>query len=77
MNLAREEAYRRSHPFEQTGPMQGSSPGSGGTDDGEYDHYNVEGSDPQLLGRRPRRGGPDCSTSTATASPTTSAQRCW
>jgi hypothetical protein len=59
MNLAREEAYRRSHPFEQTGPMQGSSPGSGGTDDGEYDHYNVEGSDPQLLGRRPRRGGPD------------------
>jgi hypothetical protein len=59
MNLAREEAYRRSHPFEQTGPMQGSSPGSGGTDDGEYDHYNVEGSDPQLLGRTPRRGGPD------------------
>jgi hypothetical protein len=59
MNLAREEAYRRSHPFEQTGPMQGSSPGSGGTDDGEYDHYNVEGSDPQLLGRSPRRGGPD------------------
>ena len=59
MNLAREEAYRRSHPLQQTGPVQGSSPGSGGVDDGEYDHYNVEGSDPQSLGRRPRRGGPD------------------
>ena len=59
MNMAREEAYRRSHPFQQNDPRQGSAQGGGGADDGEYDHYNVEGSDPQLLGRRPRRGGPD------------------
>ena len=61
MNLAREEAYRRSHPFQQSGPMQAQSQsqGSGGVDDGEYDHYNVEGSDRQLRGRVPRPGGPD------------------
>jgi hypothetical protein len=61
MNMAREEAYRRSHPFQQSGPApgQGQSQGSGGVDDGEYDHYNVEGSDPRLEGRTPRRGGSD------------------
>jgi hypothetical protein len=61
MNMAREEAYRRSHPFQQSGPMPGQSQssGSGGTDDGEYDHYNVEGSDPRLRDSRPRRGGSD------------------
>jgi hypothetical protein len=61
MNMAREEAYRRSHPFQQSGPMQGQSQsqGSGGIDDGEYDHYNVERSDPRLLGRMPQRGGSD------------------
>ena len=60
MNLAREEAYRRSHPFQQSGPAQGQAQaqGSGDVDDGDYDHYNVEGSDPQLRGRFPRRGGP-------------------
>jgi len=59
MNLAREDAYRRSHPFQQSGPAPGQSqaPGPGGIDDGDYDHYNVEGSDPQLRGRVPRRGG--------------------
>jgi hypothetical protein len=61
MNMAREEAYRRSHPFQQSGPMQGQgqSQGSGDMDDGEYDHYNVEGSDPRLRGRMPQRGGSD------------------
>jgi hypothetical protein len=61
MNMAREEAYRRSHPFQQSGPMQGQSQsqGSGGIDDGEYDHYNVERSDPRLRGRIPERGGSD------------------
>ena len=59
MNLAREEAYRRSHPFQQSGPIQGQMPGPGGVDDGEYDHYNVEGSDPRLRGSGPRRGGSD------------------
>jgi hypothetical protein len=59
MNLAREEAYQRSHPFQQSGPMQGQSQaqGSGGADDGDYDHYNVEASDPELRGRLPHRGG--------------------
>lgn len=78
MNAAREDAYRRSHPFQQSGPMQGQqSPGPGGTDDGDYDHYNVEGSDPNLRGRIPRRGGRALTlTSTMTASPTTSARRC-
>jgi hypothetical protein len=61
MDMAREEAYRRSHPFQQSGPTQGQgqSPGSGGMDDDDYDHYNVEGSDPRLLGRQPQRGGSD------------------
>ena len=59
MNAAREEAYRASHPFQTYDPTraQGQSAGSGGVDDGDYDHYNVEGSDPQLRGRVPRRGG--------------------
>jgi hypothetical protein len=61
MNMAREDAYRRSHPFQQSGPMQGPSQshGSGEIDEGEYDHYNVEGSDPRLRGRGPQRGGFD------------------
>jgi hypothetical protein len=61
MNMAREEAYRRSHPFQQSGPTQGQSQsqGSGAIDDGEYDHYNVERSDPRLRGRMPQRGGSD------------------
>ena len=78
MNLAREEAYRRSHPFQQSGPAQGQgqAPGSGDVDDGDYDHYNVEGSDPQLRGRLRAGAAPALtSSSTATASPTTSARR--
>jgi hypothetical protein len=58
MNAAREDAYRRSHPFQQSGPMQGQGQqGPGSANDGDYDHYNVEGSDPNLRGRVPRRGG--------------------
>jgi hypothetical protein len=61
MNMAREEAYRRSHPFQQSDPIQGQSQshGSGGIDDGEYDHYNVERSDSRLRGRTPQLGGSD------------------
>jgi hypothetical protein len=55
MNAAREQAYERSHPFQRSGQMQGQ--GSGGSDDGDYDHYNVEGSDPSV--RVPRRRGLD------------------
>ncbi|HEX4087202.1 MAG TPA: hypothetical protein VHZ33_00735 [Trebonia sp.] len=57
MNDAREQAYQRSHPYLQPSPAQGQSQGtgSGGIDDGDYDHYNVEGSDPRLRGDNPRR----------------------
>jgi hypothetical protein len=57
MNDAREQAYQRSHPYLQPSPAQGQSQGTGpgGIDDGDYDHYNVEGSDPRLRGDNPRR----------------------
>jgi hypothetical protein len=60
MNAAREEAYRASHPFQNYDPTlapPSQPPGTGGVNDGDYDHYNVEGSDPQLRGRIPHRGG--------------------
>jgi hypothetical protein len=60
MNAAREEAYRASHPFQKFDPTVAAPsqvPGSGASSDGDYDHYNVEGSDPRLRGRYPRRGG--------------------
>jgi hypothetical protein len=59
MNAAREQAYQTSHPFQNYDPTvpQSQPPGSGGIDDGDYDHYNVERSDPQLRGRVPRGGG--------------------
>jgi hypothetical protein len=50
--------------FQQTGQGQGQAQGQGqnwnNAGDDDYDHYNVEGSDPQLRGNRRRRGdGPD------------------
>jgi len=59
INADYEQAYRASHPFQNYDPTVAASqpPGSGGADDGDYDHYNVEGSDPQLRGRVPRGGG--------------------
>jgi len=64
MNAAREEAYRASHPLQRYDPTVAAPsqpPGSGGVNDGEYDHYSVEGSGPQLRGRIPGRGssGPE------------------
>jgi hypothetical protein len=64
MDGAREQAFQRINQFRQPGsaPGQwqaGSAPGqwqgAGSADDGDYDHYNVEGSDRQL--RRNRNQG--------------------
>jgi hypothetical protein len=62
MNGAREQAFQRMGQFGQTGsgPWTGQQPGSG--DDDDYDHYNVEGSDPRIGGNRnwnQNRGGRD------------------
>jgi hypothetical protein len=68
MNGAHEQAFRRvSEPRPAPGwnqPGQGwnqpqSWPGGpgGSADDGDYDHYNVEGSDPALRQDRRGRGG--------------------
>jgi hypothetical protein len=62
MNGARDQAFQRLNQFQQTGQAQGQAPGqswNNGNDD-DYDHYNVEGSDPNIRGSRRRRGdGPD------------------
>ena len=66
MNGAREQAFQRINQFRQPGGAPGTTPGqqpgaapgqwqgAGSVDDGDYDHYNVEGSDSQL---RKNRGG--------------------
>ncbi len=65
MNGAHEQAFRRvSEPRPAPGwnrPGQGwNQSGPGGTaDDGSYDHYNVEGSDPALRRDRAGAGGAD------------------
>jgi hypothetical protein len=59
MNSAREQAFQRANQFRQPGQgWQGQGPGQwqgqgqgwNGGDGDDYDHYNVEGSDP-MLGR--------------------------
>jgi hypothetical protein len=65
MNGAREQAFQRINQFQQPGSAPGqpgqwqsgsSAPGQyqgpGGADDGDYDHYNVEGSDRQIRKNR-------------------------
>jgi hypothetical protein len=58
MNGAREQAFQRMGQFGQPGPGPGSGPGSwqgqqaGHPEDGDYDHYNVEGSDRAMGGNR-------------------------
>jgi hypothetical protein len=69
MNGAREQAFQRINQFRQPGsaPGQwqaGSAPGqwqgAGSADDGDYDHYNVEGSDRRLRrSRNQNRRGND------------------
>ena len=57
MNGAREQAFQRLGQAGQpgSGPWQGQQPGSANDDD--YDHYNVEGSDPKLRANRGRNQG--------------------
>jgi hypothetical protein len=59
MNGAREQAFQRVNQFRRPGsgpaPAQGQGEGSAADDD--YDHYNVEGSDPKLRGNRGRNRG--------------------
>jgi hypothetical protein len=52
MNGAREQAFQRFGQSQQpgSGPWQGQQGGTG--DDDDYDHYNVEGSDPMIGGNR-------------------------
>ena len=64
MNGAREQAFQRMGQFGQpgSGPWQGQQPGT--PDDGDYDHYNVEGSDRAMRGnwnqnQNRNRGGRD------------------
>jgi hypothetical protein len=58
MNGARERGFQRLNQFQQPGQAQGQNWNNG--DDDDYDHYNVEGSDPNLRGNQRRRGdGPD------------------
>jgi hypothetical protein len=54
MNGAREQAFQRMGQFGQSGPGPGSQPGqqAGHPEDGDYDHYNVEGSDRAMGGNR-------------------------
>jgi hypothetical protein len=46
MNGAREQAFQRLNQFQRPGQTQGQNWNS--SDDDDYDHYNVEGSDPNL-----------------------------
>ena len=55
MNGAREQAFQRMGQFGQpgSGQWQGQQSGPAGhPDDGDYDHYNVEGSDRSMRGNR-------------------------
>lgn len=53
MNGGRQQAFQRLNQFQRPGQAQGQNWNSG--DDDDYDHYNVEGSDPNLRGRRNTR----------------------
>ena len=52
MNGAREQAFQRMGQVGQPGSGQWQGQQAGHPDDGDYDHYNVEGSDRQLRGNR-------------------------
>jgi len=57
MNGAREQAFQRINQFRQPGSAPGQFQGAGSADDDDYDHYNVEGSDPKLRANRGRNQG--------------------
>jgi hypothetical protein len=54
MSGAQQQAFQRMGQFGQSGPGPGSWQGQqdGHPDDGDYDHYNVEGSDRAMRGNR-------------------------
>ena len=52
MNGAREQAFQRMGQFGQPGSGPGQGQQAGHPDDGDYDHYNVEGSDRTMRGNR-------------------------
>jgi hypothetical protein len=52
MNGAREQAFQRASQFRR--PGQGPQSPGGNANDDDYDHYNVEGSDPAFRGQRNR-----------------------
>ena len=52
MNGARQQAFQRFNQFQRPGQAQGQNWNS--SDDDDYDHYNVEGSDPNLRRNRSR-----------------------
>jgi hypothetical protein len=52
MNGAREQAFQRMGQFGQPGSGQWQGQQAGHPDDGDYDHYNVEGSDRAMGGNR-------------------------
>jgi hypothetical protein len=54
MNGARQQAFQRFSQFQRPGQAPGQNSNSG--DDDDYDHYNVEGSDPKLRRNRSRPG---------------------
>jgi hypothetical protein len=62
MNGAREQAFQRMGQVGQPGSGQWQGQQAGHPDDGDYDHYNVEGSDRGYRGNRnwnQNRGGRD------------------
>jgi hypothetical protein len=56
MTGSRDQAFQRLNQLRRPGQAQGPGPGQAwnGSDDDDYDHYNVEGSDPNLR-RNPSR----------------------
>jgi hypothetical protein len=62
MNGAQQQAFQRMGQFGQPGSGQWQGQQAGNPDDGDYDHYNVEGSDRSMGGNRnwnQNRGGRD------------------
>src|ERR1017187_3462749 len=61
MNGAREQAFQRLNQFRRPGQTQGQGQGQGWDSNqvDDYDHYNVEGSDPAFRGNTSRRRDSD------------------
>jgi hypothetical protein len=55
MSGARDQAFQRLNQFRRPGQTPGQGQGWNGNGDDDYDHYNVEGSDPNLRSNTSRR----------------------